>query len=239
MHNYIKDTIFDKNNLNPVHLYVDQDNLFKIISQEGPQRLLFIENSNILCSAKATETIHEYMLQTLLDNGYIQFEELHNYRNKISKQYNMLIDNINNEEIDDEDSSHPLKLYSSKYYLIIRNVEIKSIGNLTILIKALPESIRIILNDIDIIKSYNEYINRSNKNNNILTIFKNSLSTYNIKNRDSISKEDLINNYNIMVLFISSIINSLLMLENNDINKEEFTNKFIKYFEDFIYHKRD
>ena len=239
MHNYIKDTIFDKNNLNPVHLYVDQDNLFKIISQEGPQRLLFIENSNILCSAKATETIHEYMLQTLLDNGYIQFKELHNYRNKISKQYNMLIDNINNEEIDDEDSSHPLKLYSSKYYLIIRNVEIKSIGNLTILIKALPESIRIILNDIDIIKSYNEYINRSNKNNNILTIFKNSLSTYNIKNRDSISKEDLINNYNIMVLFISSIINSLLMLENNDINKEEFTNKFIKYFEDFIYHKRD
>ena len=87
MHNYTKDTIFDKNNLNPVHLYVDQDNLFKIISQEGPQRLLFIENSNILCSAKATETIHEYMLQTLLDNGYIQFEELHNYRNKINKQY--------------------------------------------------------------------------------------------------------------------------------------------------------
>lgn len=236
MHNYLKDTIFDKNHLNPVHLYVNNNNLFKIISQEGPQRLLFIENMNMLCSAKATETIHEYMLQTLIDNNYVKFEELFNYRNNISKQYNMLIDNINNEEIDDVDCLCPLKIYSNKYYLIIRNVDIHS--NIEYFINNLPLPIKNILGKIDIDKTYFDYKNNL-LNDNLLTIFKNSLSLYNIKKTNNISQNDLIKNYNNMIIFISSMMNNLNFLKNNNISINEFVSKFTSYFMDFLYNKED
>ena len=161
--NYEKDTITDKKLEHYIHIEPNINELKKIISIEGPQRILILlYKDNLFTCAKAYENTHQDMYNTLYSNGYIK-TDYNNFSFLIeTKQYfgGSILFNKESEAPKNEGTL----LYCKNFNILIVNGIYNSLDQALEFYEILPDILKNILGPLDL-EECNKNLENKPKNN--------------------------------------------------------------------------